>query len=523
MLKENQIDKLFSRTWFGRSLTINSGSKLLINDSVTILSQPAYELKIPINWLDDPYNHRSWRWILNAFQWMDKLLAEYKINNDHTAIEKCAEYFLDWADFYVVQNQEGEFLWKDDAVSFRTFRLSIIAYYILQTEKYSKDQKELTKKIIQRHFIELSNPRNFKSNNHGIFQMRALMSLITLHPNLGDFKEISNYIKKRLNWLWLRQYGHQNIHLENSTGYHQYIVEEFDQILDSPEFENVKFIFNKFNIKDVRNNAAYFFHPNGIATLFGDSNFVRQKHKIITGDHFFNEAGYAFLTGNTEVAENSYLAIRTGFPSNAHRHADDFTFEWSEKGQIIFQDSGRYSYDYDDPYRLFISSTRAHNTITVNNSNFPWWGEFEKCNFYAGAVDSYHGTSEHAELTVSKEFETLGVKFKRTFEIERGKFLRVVDLLVSDSENLYEQWFHLAEDFHFQGTDDNGRLLFESDKLKIEVITPRNTDLMVVKGQNEPFIQGWISYSEKKIVPRWSFGFKVKAKSFRFNTKILIK
>lgn len=516
------IDQLFSTSWFSRSLTNNSGAKLWNDGSVMILSQPAYKLSLPINWLDDPHNHRSWRWILNAFQWMDKLLAEFKLNYSISSIEKCADYFFDWADFYIVKEQEGEFLGKDDAVSFRTFRLSIIAYYILNSGLYNSEQVELTNFVLQRHFVELSDPKKFKTNNHGIFQMRALMNLMMLHPDTGNINDIKKYVIQKLNWLWLRQYGDQNMHLENSTGYHQYIVEEFDQILGSPEFEGMKFVFNKLKVNEVKENSKFLFHPNGVATLFGDSNYVEQEHEIVTGDHLFNEAGYAVLAGNNESRNNSYLAVRTGFPSNAHRHADDFSFEWSEKGQIIFQDSGRYSYDYDDPFRMFVSSTKAHNTVTVNSSNFPWWGTYKKSDFYSGAISSYHGSVKLTKLTLSKEFSTLNTSFSRTFEIERGNYLRVLDVLRSDNENTYEQWFHLAEDFDYLGTAENGRLIFKSNKIRVEVITPKNTETVIVKGQSDPYLQGWVSYSEKTVIPRCSFGFKAKSKNFRFNTKFFI-
>ncbi len=520
-VSENTID-LFELTWFGRNLKFDQNDKFLLSDQIVILGQPDYDMSLPVNWLDDPYNHRSWRWILNAFQWMDSLLAAYKTSNNVQLIEKAAVYFFDWVDFYITKEQDGEFLWKDDAVSFRVFRLGIIAHYILHSTKYTEAQKSLTLRVLQKHYLELSIPNKFKSNNHGIFQMRALAYLITLHPQIADVGQSKSYAIKRLNWLWLKQYGKQNLHLENSTGYHQYIVEEFDQILDSPEFVDCNFVFNKQSILAVRRNAGYLFHPNGIATLFGDSNYVEQKHEITTGHHIFNEAGYAFLAGKEKTQENSYLAIRTGFPSNAHRHADDFTFEWSEKGQIIFQDSGRYSYDYEDAYRKFVSSTRAHNTVTVNDSNYPWWGEFDKNDFYTGAVTNYHYSDKIAELTLYKKFESLNVNFERTFEIEHGKSLRVVDVITSTCVNTYEQWFHLAENFDYQGTDSNGRLIFQSDKIKIQVIPTKGSEVMVVRGQSEPYLQGWVSYSEKKIKPRWSFGFKVVAQSFRFNTKILV-
>lgn len=506
-LSREKIDKMFSSIWFGRSLVAGSGAKLWNDGSVCILNQPPYQLNVPINWLDDPYNHRSWRWILNAFQWMDQLLARFKLNKDEGAIQTCVTYFLDWVNFYIVEGREGEFLWKDDAVSFRTFRLSIVAAYIFDSANYSDEEKTLTEQVLHKHYLELSNPKKFKSNNHGIFQMRALMSLLTLHPSVGDVLESKKYVTKRLNWLWARQYGTQNIHLENSTGYHQYIVKEFEEILDSPELEDLRFYFDKKKTKEVKENARFLFHPNGTGTLFGDSNFVQQEHEVVTGDHIFNEAGYAILAGNDPTKNNSYLAIRTGFPSNAHRHSDDFSFEWSEKGQVIFQDSGRYSYDYKNPFRVFVSSTRAHNTVSVDGKNYPWWGDFEKKDFYEGAVKQFSGSVNKSTILLCKEYGALDVSFDRKLEIVKGQSLTVTDTLKSKSERCYEQWFHLSECFEYTGKDDDGNLVFSSEAMSVKVFPPINAEVLVVKGQEKPFIQGWMSYKEKHLAARWSVGF----------------
>lgn len=517
-----RVDSLFELTWFGRNLTAKSGVNLWGTDEVTMLNQPAYSMKLPLNWLDDPFNHRSWRWMLNSFHWMDSLLGNFKIHKDQQSIQKCVNYFFDWADFYIIKEQKGEFLWKDDAVSFRTYRLLIISQYILKEYIYSDEEKQLTKFILEKHIKELLEPKKFKRNNHGIFQMRALMGFCVFYPELVALKEVKEYIVDNLNWLWIAQYGTQNLHLENSTGYHQYAIEEFYQILKSPEFSSIKFEFDEDNIQTARDNIKFLFHPNGIGTLFGDSNLATKELDIPTGDHFFNEAGYAVLAGSDSSKYNSYLAIRTGFPSHIHRHSDDFSFEWSEKGQIILQDSGRYSYDYEDPYRVFISSSKGHNTVTINNLNFPWWGSFDKSDFYSGAICEYHGDQKRAKLTLQKTFDSLEVDFKRSFDIKRGESLSITDCLVSGKCNTYEQWFHLAEDFEYLGVDTNGRFLFESDILRIAIVGPKDTDFLLAKGQKEPFIQGWVSYKEKKVVPRWAFGFRAEANNFRFETKIII-
>ena len=523
-ISEDKINNMFSSTWFGRSLVSGSGAKLWKEESVCILNQPPYKLDIPIDWLDDPYNHRSWRWILNAFQWMDQLLARFKLNKDEKAVQTCAAYFLDWANFYIVGEREGEFLWKDDAVSFRTFRLSIIAAYIFNSDNYTQEEKKLTEDILYKHYLELSNPKKFKSNNHGIFQMRALMSLLSLHPDIGDVSESKKYVIKKLNWLWVKQYGKQNLHLENSTGYHQYIVKEFDEILDSPEFLNLNFAFNHYKIKEVKDNTRFLFHPNGTGTLFGDSNFVKQEHGIVKGDHIFNEAGYAVLAGNISSIDNSFLAIRTGFPSNAHRHSDDFSFEWSEKGKVILQDSGRFAYDYESKERVFVTSTLAHNTVSVDSSNFPWWGSFSRDDFYQGAVTRLHTDGvKNTSLTLNNYFDSIGVNFYRKFIFSKGDFLLIDDVLSSSTEHEYVQWFHFSEDFFPIDSEFKSEVMFSCGDFKVKVENLSGGELLFFNGQKEPFYQGWISYKERHLIPRWTIGFKVLARSASIKTKFSIQ
>ncbi|BDR09828.1 heparinase II/III family protein [Comamonas thiooxydans] len=507
----------YERVFFGISLKKGGGASKWVNGTVCILKQPPYSMSLPVNWLDDPYTHRSWRWILNGFQWMDGLLADYKFQKNIKSIELCVEYFLDWINFYITQKNSGEFLWKDDAVSFRTFRISILAKYVfLEENNYSEIQRRNVMEVLRLHYLELSDPKKFKTNNHGIFQIRALMSLLALHPYIGDLDVCKKYSVEKINWLWIRQYGKQNIHLENSTGYHCHILKEFEEILLSPEFDGFEFCYDLDTVKKVKENTKYLFHPNGVGTLFGDSNYSRQTHETAIGDHLFNEAGYAVLAGNNPGEDNSYLAVRTGFPSNAHRHSDDFSFEWSESGVVILQDSGRYSYDYESDFRKFVSGTRAHNTVSVNGCNYPWWGDFKKNDFYEDAINYYSGMNDESTLILEKYFHSLEVNFKRKIIYSKGKRLIISDNLTSKNNNSYEQWFHFSKDFEYFGTDKLGRTIFKSSKIAVAVEALQGSEVFVVKGQMAPFIQGWISYGEREISPRWSIGFKKEGRECLF-------
>jgi len=516
--------KKFS-TYFERNIKKNNKDAYYENGYIFILGCPGYDPKHGIDWDSDPYSYRSWRWLLNSFKWMDSLLFDYLNSCDESSIEKCVDYFLEWYVYYFEEDRDEEFLWKDDAVSFRSLRISIIAERIRSSPKYSDRVKSVAEWAVKKHYEELINEKKFKKNNHGIFQLRGLLTISSLHSDIVSLKNAEAYAERQINFLWMQQYGDQGIHLENSTAYHYLAIRNFREILASPEFSNCNIIFGKNEIDRVIENGKYFYHPNGVSALFGDTNLSKKDPKEVQffGDKIFNEAGYAFLASNESSNHQSYLAIRTGFPSNIHRHSDDFSFEWSENGEIILQDSGRYSYDYSDPMRAYISSSKAHNTVTVNDNNFPWWGDYQKKDFYKGAVTAYSGDDTFASLTLEKYFQSLKVSYKRDFILVRGRSLRIVDTLISDCSNCYQQWFHLAEGFAYSCEDSLGRLVFVSEKVKLYITPPDNSTVYITKGQKKPFYQGWVSYKEKSVTPRYSVGFIKNSTEFVFDTGFLLE
>ena len=477
-----------------------------------LVGQSDVAISIPINWLDNPYNHRSWMWKLNNLCWLDDFIARYKFNNDIDAIRQAISFVFDWLDFYVAKDNEGEFKWKDDAVSFRVPRLVVIYFIANDIGILTEEESASFYKLLELHFEKLIDPKQFKKNNHGVFQMRALACLIAVLPQLDKEKTAKAYITEKLDFLWKQQFGTQDIHLENSPAYHIVVIKEFESIVNSRDFAGFELSFNKERISRVKENASLFVQPDGFLCGLGDTNPYKIKGKVLVGDHIYNESGYAVFGSYDEVNNQTYLIMRTGFPSNIHRHSDDFSFEWFENGERILTDSGRFSYDYDSPYRKFVTSTRAHNTVEINGENYPWWGDFKRSEFYSDAVRSYTSNLNKSTIEVSKVFGRLGVQFDRKLVIEKGKSIEVHDRLTSENQNEYTQWFHFADQFALV-SNEGDEIVFQSKINKVTLSVPSGVDVLVMKGAEEPFIQGWCSPKERALVSRYSIGFRFVGKN----------
>lgn len=523
MVKPNMSGDL-NKVFFYKNLSKNEGKKFWKDSGVVFLGCSPFPVDLPINWSADPYNYRSWQRLLHTFCWLDIYIANYKYNNDESSMYLAMQYLLDWYQFSVESNNDYAFRWKDDAVSFRARRIAVITKWALNSNDNSinDDIKLKLKHLAQLHFDNLIEKSLFQKNNHGLFQMRGLTSISSLLPELNNTHQALDYAVEQINFLWRSQYGSENMHYENSPSYHLYIIREFEEILNSPEFNGSSFDFNFDDIAEVKDNIKYLMHPSGKGTLFGDSNQMVMESPIVTGDHFFDETGYVILSGDLKHPTNSYLCLRAGFASNIHRHSDDFSFEWSEYGKIIITDSGKYSYDYDDPIRKYMTSTRAHNTVSVDDSHYPWWGDFKKDEFYSSAVKFYRKFSNISEIKVSHLFKRLSFKFERLIRFEKGKKLHINDKLESYSGiRNYIQWFHFSLDFTVAKINDT-LYLAQSDDLIVLVKAPSSSCGYLYKGSKEPFYQGWISLKEKHLEPNYALGFEIISEKCEISTSFFV-
>jgi hypothetical protein len=432
------------------------------------------------------------------------------------------------------EDRDFPFRWKDDAVSLRAHRLAVVTRWALDSNACGDSERERLLAAAQKHFDELRDPTKLQTNNHGVLQMRGMMALAHLLPGLHGAAGAGEYAATSVNALWARQYAPEGVHVENSPHYHIKVVREFESIVRAPEFCGLSLGFDMAAVERAASNARYFFHPNGQLALLGDSHRVTVDAlgESISGDFasalafaagarcdaHFRQAGYVVLAGDRDDALNRYLIARTGFASRTHRHADDFSFEWSENGEIILTDAGRYSYNYQDPMREFVTHTRAHNTVCVDGLNYPWWGSCRRRDFYPSAATLLASRRDYSRVRMSRSFESLGVAFAREIALHKGSALVVTDELTSASERDYVEWFHFSPQFRVVAGGE-GRFVVKGERNSVTVTAPAEAEAIVACGQTEPDYQGWVSSGERAAEPNMALGFRLRARRARYVTR----
>ncbi len=179
-------------------------------------------------------------------------------------------------------------------------------------------------------------------------------------------------------------------HYERSPMYHSIILGKILLCIDIAESnqETDKILINKLRAKASKmlgwmNTYAF---PDGSWALMNDAaeniapttqqlNDAAEILNIRWGKSTFSSSGFRKLTGsNWEMIAN--VGNITPFYQPGHAHADMLHFCIWHNGNQVVLDPGTSTYNISTQ-RSWERSTRAHNTITVNNANqSDTWGGF---------------------------------------------------------------------------------------------------------------------------------------------------
>ncbi len=69
---------------------------------------------------------------------------------------------------------------------------------------------------------------------------------------------------------------------------------------------------------------------------------------------------------------------------------------------------------------------------------------------------------------------------------------------------------------------DEDKLIARSTLSTINIEPPAGSQIIIVKGQTEPMLPGWISYGNKEFSASYAVGVKIKAKQDTLETKFTI-
>lgn len=504
-------------------------------------------IRPPLAWETLCGGHRSCTYQLHAWHPMAMPLSAYGVTGEPAYLRWSLTLALDWARQHPNRVSNSEFAWYDTAVGVRAFRLAYLIDAALHAGELELDDLTCLLASVRMHQLALVPETEFRAHsNHGIYQAAGQLAAAMAAPGLPESPAAAVQGRERLRRLVDAQFDIDGAHHEHSPAYHLMVLRSLvalraGGLIDDPSLLE--------RLDAIEEAMSWFVAPVGVVPTVGDSD---RRSDPATTDRLRNPAlrfaltrgveGTApsqswrvFLPGGYVVARDawasgedfgrsSYLLQVCGFHSRVHKHADDLSFVWYARGVDLLADPGRFGYPspldsasplgqlgfyYDDPRRIYVESTRAHNCLEIDGTSYPRRG----VKFYGSAIVAARRedtTGVVAIETAVRHFRT--VRHIRYLFHLPGQWVLVVDHAIGSQgdAHAFAQRFKFGPELRLISCSPS-RLLFGvgGSHEFLEATQLSDADpIEPVRGQLEPELQGFVSRAPGQMLPAWSAGWR---------------
>lgn len=503
----------------------------------------------PIDWDTLCRTNRTWEFRLHAWDFMAPVLRDYERNGDAEYLDWCRDIALSWVRRFTQGDAGGTMAWYDMSLGLRAPRLAYLIEALFLREEPWENIVELLGSVPrhQREFFADAafNPRT----NHGFYTAAGQLMFSRRLAGMRGMDVMEDQANERMAVVARTQFAADGGHLEHSPDYHRMLLGSFSTALASGLIVDAEI---QTRVRKAEEALGWMIQPDGRLIQIGDSPArVMLKERttienettafIVSGGkkgkpsaesiRVLPDSGYVFVrhpfpTAESDHRASSYLAFMAGFHSRAHKHADDLSFTWFDRGREILIDAGRYGYVdllpqdspqrldgyyYGAPQRQFVESTRAHNTVEADGRDHVRRGRAP----YGSAVRE--ARQEGAHFLIRGFVEHKGWTHERTLILSPGEWLLVEDRVVG--KHTYRSWLNLPSDLEPEEVAP-GRLKVRwgtgGESLWIEELSGAASIAPVIGGAGP--LRGWRSEEDLSFEPSWSTGFatpKVGRHTFR--------
>jgi len=512
---------------------------------------------------------RSFHFLLHAWDPLSTLLTGLLPLTDPEALPPCISYTKAWLTTFeipaeiagvsaVVESARtgANEAWEGMATGMRAFRLAALTEVAARSDAVDDETFASLARALLFHFRILREPSYFQSwSNHGLYQSLGLLSAASRFGWLDAAAGLADTARERLDVLLANHFDADGVHLEHSPTYHANLLGSLIGARNAGLLDGTAAATTIAGAEQV---LSWMVTPAGRMVAFGDS-WPADVRNDLAGAGRFRDPGLRFLTSEGAIGDPpkpgvvlyrnagyafarlydpafgedprqaSYLAQAGAFHSRVHKHADHLTFSWSEGGCDILVQPGRFGYLgrtapgsalhdkghwYDDPRRVFVESTRAHNCVEVDGHSHPR----RNAKPFGGGVtqaDNFRGLVLFQSTAPLDE----KVRQQRLLLLKPRDFLLVIDALHGDgAPHAWRQWFQL--DGEWEAVNEAGGYGAVAGARTLEVVdlTGRASADPVRRGQTEPDLQGWVSPRDGEMALASSLCFHLEGPSAEFVT-----
>lgn len=481
--------------------------------------QPSLDLREPVAW-PGADAHRGWAFRVHSWEPISALLTADGPGETRWQ-RRCLPFVLAWLARHPGRPSTASFAWNDMATGLRAWRLGALLQSLAADPATSAEDLHHLWHGALEHLDRLVDPELFAAHsNHGLYQAMGLLFLSRRLAAVSRALDASELARRRIRALLARQVGADGMHREHSPGYHLAVLRNLELLARTDTRGGPAW---RAAARRLRVALSWLTWPDGRLVPLGDT-LPRPVPAALREPEpppglalrCFEDGGYAVVRAPDTPGGGTHLVLAGAFHSRVHKHADDLSLSWFDRGVPLLVEPGRFAYLgrterggpawrrgfwYADPRRRYVESTHAHNTVEVDGRSQDRRGRapYGSAIRGGGLLDEGRGP---AWVYGRVDLEGDG-QHGRLLVLQPGAWLLCLDRLDAPGPHTWRQWFHLPP-----GTTcdhSGGRLLARppgvEDALSVEVLSPTGVLEAPREAQLEPRLQGWRAHTDQQLVP----------------------
>jgi Heparinase II/III-like protein len=479
--------------------------------------RPPIRLVAPMPWDRILSVDRSWGVALHAWEPLAPLLAAYDQTRLASYLRPAVQVALDWG----AANPPGSEAWTALPAGRRMHRLAYLIAAAGEAGEATDSDLDALRRLLAQHVADAPEPGAPLEDAIGRLAVAARF------PDDGLRAAAVS---------WLRAYFGERVAddggpLEHSPGVLWGELRLLDRALAAGPADDRA-------LRELLDRAyaaiAWLVTPSGWFAPFGDTDGAahdlpaeaadphlgwalsggRRGASPAAGLEHLPAAGFAVVRvpRGRSPARASYLAQIACFHSTRHKHADELSFVWHERGVELLTDPGRYAllgrseqgseaarrgFRYADPRRRYVESTGTHNTVEIDGRSDA------RVASRAYGPAPMRTTRERDAFATWAEVRREGVRHSRVLAYRPGMWLVVLDVL-TDSRAPHDliQRFHFGPDVQLElGAGTAHAVLPEGRRLDVLPLLGADA-VSAARGQEDPLL-GWHSPAGALFEPVW--------------------
>lgn len=343
----------------------------------------------PYQWRDLPTGDRNWRFQYQSLAFLRPLLT----SDDGRDWDEALRWLRAWASAHRSGRPVTPMAWYPHAAAVRALVLAAAAARLVAHAPVAPADCAWLVESVEQHRRFLADTRHFELSNHGLTEALALVDSERLLQRCPRQQRARRSTARQPDLLacavsrFLRVVDHGisagGLHTEGAPGYHLYFLEHaadathyLTMVLPARLRRRLDHLPSR--LARMYERTWYLRDLNGRLPPVGDTEVMlprealaRIRRRLVallaraaapSGPVLYDEeAGFAVFKATRGRGRYLLFRIQDRQPV-AHAHDDALSVVFQEHGVDIFADSGKYTYNHDDPIRRYVVGRAAHNT-----------------------------------------------------------------------------------------------------------------------------------------------------------------